>query len=80
MYTHQVACGVGFTLMLVEPSEEGLSSLEVFEPSVEMEEAIEVEEGGPAGAKGGAKGKAGGAGAGAKRKAPAAGGRGKKAK
>eukprot|EP00879_Flechtneria_rotunda_P014497 GHRR01015149.1.p1 GENE.GHRR01015149.1~~GHRR01015149.1.p1 ORF type:complete len:445 (+),score=126.49 GHRR01015149.1:103-1437(+) len=76
-FTHQVACGVGFTLFLTELTDK-LSKSPVFEPSVATEEAKAVaeDEAGAGTSKGGE------AAAGAKRKGATAagGGRGKKAK
>lgn len=38
-HTHQVACGVGFTLFLTEPKGDALSKFPVFEPALAVEEA-----------------------------------------
>ena len=45
MYTHQVACGHGFTLFLVEPDESRLSELSVFDPVVPTEKNAAENEG-----------------------------------
>jgi hypothetical protein len=80
LHTHQVACGVGFTLFLTEPKAERIEKFPVYEPAVAVEEAKGGEE--AEAAAGSSKVAAGGkGGAGAKRKgAAAAGGKGKKAK
>jgi hypothetical protein len=78
MHTHQVACGVGFTLFLTEPSGDRLAKFPVHEPSVAVEEA---KAGADNEAAAGSSKAAAAKGAGAKRKgAAAAGGKGKKAK
>jgi hypothetical protein len=80
MHTHQVACGVGFTMFLAEPQAERLAEFPVYEPAVAVEEAKGGDDS-EAAAAGSSKAAAGAKGAGAKRKgAAAAGGKGKKAK
>ncbi|KAF6255653.1 RCC1/BLIP-II [Scenedesmus sp. NREL 46B-D3] len=79
MHTHQVACGVGFTLFLTEAKADQLAKFPVHEPSVAVEEAKGGNDNEAAAA--GSSKAAAGKGAGAKRKGAAgAGGKGKKAK